>query len=383
MSEGLDNKAALLASNDSDVAGDKSKKKLSWRDKRNQKKADKMAEKIAAKSKRSSAPQSSSTSSSLTANAEPIPVPPPPPEKEEVVMRVAKIKPKKDMEIAFKFPDIQLTPWGTKWSVDVFALIHNAIKSELKDLYSMATILQRHKWVLTQSHVAHFYQWWADFDEFVTAALNIEEDVFYPWLAGREPLRGDFKGSTRMKAYGKLRNSMKSITEYRARFVPQLPVGERLDGLMELIAGVNHIPEYYDKVARSLPSFIEICFGKRDVAHITRQMVAKFRGQNAYDRSIAMLTRWMSDTSQRLWTFSHMGKRDMIKVGSWRRLMAREHFSLPAKLEELIAQEERAAESSSGMGTYGASIFVANRADLKVQSVRDSRPNSTQPVEGT
>lgn len=376
LSEGLAKDAAAAVSE----TEEKARKKMSWRDKRNQKKADKKAGKMSAKAKRSSAPTRMSTASSVTAYAEAQPVPAepeapptPPPEKKDLVMRVAKMKAKKEQEVVFKFPQVRMNPWGSKWAIDVFSLMHNAIKAELQDLYKMADVLQRRKMVLTLNHVSYFYQWWSDFEEFVTAALNIEEDIFYPWLASREPLRGDFKSSSRMKAYGKLRNTIISITAYRERFVPQLPVGERLGGLMELIAGCNHIPEYYDKVACSLPGFIELCFNKRDCSYVTRQMISTFRGQNGYDRNLAMLTRWMSDSNQRMWTLGHMSKRDMLKVGGWRRLMHREHFSLPGKLEELIAKEESAAESASGMGAFGASIFVANRSELKTASIRDAR----------
>ncbi len=258
-----------------------------------------------------------------------------------------------------------MTPWNQKWSVDVFALIHNAIKAELHDLYHIANTLQRRKWLVTREHVDMFYHWWRDFEEFVVVALNIDEDVFFPWVSKKEPLRGDFKGSTRMKAYGAFRKAITSISEYQERFVPELPAGERLNGLFELISATAHIPEYYDRVARSLPQFIENGFTKREATHITKDIVAAFRRENCYDRNLAMLTRWMNDGNQRMWTVAHMGKRDMLKVGSWRRMMAREHFAFPAEFDNIITMETE----ESGAPVIGASIHVAHREEMVVQSV--------------
>lgn len=357
---------------DSDLA--KKNKKKSWRGKRKDKKAEKKLEK---KDKRNSAPLRTETDAAIHKHASaeaaapplepPKPVTPPPPPKPQATLRTAKINKKKavNLELAFKFPEVKMTPWGQKWSLDVFALIQNAVKAELHDLYNIINTMQRRKWLITREHISMFYQWWRDFDEFVTVALNIDEDVFFPWLGSKEPLRGDFKGSTRMKAYGALRKAMSSITEYQERFVPELPAGERLNGLFELVGTTSHIPEYYDRIAKSVPSFIENSFTKREGAHITKDIVAAFRRENGYDRNMAMLTRWMSDSKQKTWTLGHMGKRDMLKIGSWRRMMAREHFEFPHQLDDWITKENEEGSASN----IGDAIHVGNREVLVKGSV--------------
>lgn len=345
----------------------KKAKKKSWRGKRKDKKAEKKAEKL---DKRNSTPMRTATDAAIHANPSaesaappppPEPVTPPPP-KREATLRTAKINKKKavNLELAYKFPEVKMTPWNQKWSLDVFALIQNAIKAELHDLYTIINTMQRRKWLITREHINMFYSWWRDFDEFVTVALNIDEDVFFPWLASKEPLRGDFKGSTRMKAYGALRKAMSSITEYEERFVPELPAGERINGLFELVSTTTHIPEYYDRIAKAVPQFIENNFSKKECAHVTKDIVAAFRNENGYDRNMAMLTRWMNDSNQRMWTVSHMGKRDMIKVGGWRRMMAREHFDFPHQLDAWITKDDQ-GDTQGNASNIGDAIHVGNR----------------------
>lgn len=289
----------------------------------------------------------------------------------EDVMRTAKIPKKKVvLEIDYNFPEVKLTPFGQKWSIDAFALIHNGVKAELKDLFMLAKVMQRRKWILTQEHIKLFYAWWGDFAGFVTMALNIEEDVFGPWLASKEPLRGDFKGSTRMKAYGGMRKAISGITAYRERFVPQLPVGERLDGLMELVASCNHIPGYFDAVASSLPKFIESLFSSKEKAVVSRSIVAAFRAADDYDRNLALLIRWMGDGRQRAWAMSNMRKTDVFKIGSWRRFMHKEHFGFPATFEDTITQE------TEGQDGLGAAICISEDNRLQLNKHRASVRNA-------
>lgn len=273
------------------------------------------------------------------------------------VLRTARISKKKqvNLDITFKFPEVKMTPWGQKWSIDAFALIHNAVKAELHDLYHIANVMQKRKWVLTQEHIEAFYSWWEEFEEFVTAVLDVEEDVFYPWLSSKELLRGDFKEATRMRAYGTFRNAIKNITEYRESFVPYLPVGERLDGLLEFISACNHIPGYYDAILGSLPHFIESCFRRREKDAVTKKVVAAIRGMDGYNRNLVLLVRWMNEGTQKRWAMGNLKTGDMLAFGSWRRLITKEHCLVAATFDDLVTEEK---EETMGEPVIGAAMAV-------------------------
>ena len=275
------------------------------------------------------------------------------------------------LDLAHKFPEVNLTPWGKRWSVDAFALMHNAFKAELRDLYMMANVMQRRKWLLTQDHMTTFYEWWQDFQESVTAVLDVEEDVFYPWLSSKEYRRGVLKESSRMKAYGALRNAIKNITEYREQFLPYLPVGERLDGLLEEIKGCNHMPGYYGTVAAALPDFIEICYERKEKDAAMKQIVAALRGLDGYNRNLVLLTGWMGDGAQKRWTMKNLHPGDTLAFGSWKRPIVREHCSLPSRFDDYITQEEDNVDQP----VIGAAMAVNEEMRDKLDKSRTSMRN--------
>lgn len=277
-------------------------------------------------------------------------------EEELDILRTARISKRGvELEITHAYPDVKLTPFGNNWATDSFALIHNAIKAELRDMFRMANVMQKRKMLLTLKHIDVFYEWWSDFKEFVTTALDIEEEVYFPWVGSKDYVRGAFKKSERMKVNGATRKTIENITEYKDKFLPYLPVGERLEGLLVLLDGFNALLKHYDAVTSSLPQYLETLFKQKEKEANGKEIVAAFRATDGYNRNLVLLARWMPDRAIRRWAVANMRTKDWLSFRSWRTVIQREHCALASKFEDIVMEEE---EEALGAPVIGAAMAI-------------------------
>lgn len=294
------------------------------------------------------------TISELEPEPEPEPIPEPIPEMD--ILRTARISKKAvAMELVYKYPEVKLTPHGNGWAMDSFALIHNAIKKELSDLFHIGNVMQRRKLMLTMDHIEVFYEWWADFKEFTLEALSVEEDVYYAWVGSKDYLRGAFKKSERMRVNGATRNTITNIIEYRDKFLPYLPVGERLDGLLVQFNEFQTILDHYDAVAASLPAYIETLFRQKEKDNNTKEVIAEFRRRDGYNRNLVLLVRWLPDRSMKRWALSHLKPKDLIHFKGWRKVIQEEHCGLARSFEDIVMGP---AEEEMGAPVIGAAMAI-------------------------
>ncbi|CDF36104.1 unnamed protein product [Chondrus crispus] len=282
--------------------------------------------------------------------------PEPEPIAEMDILRTARIsKTAVAMDLIYKYPEVKLTPYGSGWAMDSFALIHNAIKAEIRDLFEIGNVMQRRKLLLTMEHIEVFYEWWADFKEFTLEALSIEEDVFYTWVASKDYLRGAFKKTERMRVNGATRNLVTNISDYRDKFLPYLPVGERLDGLLVQFNEFKTLLEHYDAIAASLPAYIETLFKQKERDATVKELVAEFRRRDGYNRNLVLLVRWMPDRNMRRWALSHLKPKDLIHFKGWRRVIQEEHCRLALSFENIVMGP---AEEDMGAPVIGAAMAI-------------------------
>lgn len=300
------------------------------------------------------------------------------------ILRTARISKRgMELEVTYKYPEVKLTPHGENWASDWFSLIHNAIRAELRDMFLMGTVMQKRKTMLTLKHIDVFYDWWDDFKEFVTTALTIEEEVvFKKGIASKDYLRGAFRNGERMRVNGSARKVIENVNEYRERFLPHLPVGERLDGLLEMLGGFAEMLKHYEAVAEQLPNFIEVQFKQKERDANLKQMVRAFRSMDGYNRNLVLLVRWMPERIMKAWAFNHMSTKDLIAFRNWRKMIVREHCALASKYEDIVMDEE---EHSLGAPVIGAAMAIneemREHIDNNRASVR-SLPQSAFTPEG-
>lgn len=307
----------------------------------------------------------------------------PPPEPEPLdILRTARISKKMfEGEITHKYAQVQMTAYGQDWATDSFALLHNAMKAEIRELHNMAYVMQRRKMLLTMTHVEVFYEWWSDFHEFLDVALTIEEEVYYTWVSSKDYLRGAFKRSERMRVYGATRKCIQGISEYKEKFLPYLPVGERLEGLLVLMKGFDQLLQHHDEVARALPNYLQTLFNKKEKEANLKEIIAAFRNSDGYNRNLVLLVKWMPDRMMKRWALSHLRTKGLMSFKGWRNVITKEHCNLAKHFEEMITSEEE----NVGEPVIGAAMAINEEMREHIDKNRTSvraLPNGNGVVAG-
>lgn len=293
------------------------------------------------------------------------------------ILRTAKISKKAvSMDIVYKYPDVKLTPFGENWAMDSFALIQNAIKAEIRDLFEVANAMQRRKVLLTMGHIDVFYGWWSEFEEFVLTAMTVEEEVYFPWVGSKDYLRGAFKKSERMRVNGTTRKTIANITEYKDKFLPYLPVGERLDGLLVQFGEFEGLLKHYDDIAASLPGYLQTLFKQKEKDANTKDIIAAFRANDGYNRNLVLLARWMPDRAMRRWVLSNLRPKDLLSFKSWRHTIQREHCMVARNFEEIIMDE---GDENIGAPVIGAAMAI----NEEMREIIDSNRVSVRSLPGS
>lgn len=271
------------------------------------------------------------------------------------ILRTARISKKnKEGDISQQYSQVEMTAYGSNWATDSFALLQNAIKAEIRDLYSIAYVMQRRKMWMTLTHIDVFYEWWMDFSEFLNVAITVEEQVYFKWVASKDYLRGPFKQSERMRVNGSTRKTIQNIMEYKQKFLPYLPVGERLEGLLVHIGEFDQLLKHYAHIGSTLPGYLQTLFTKKEKDANLKEMIAAFRNSDGYNRNLVLLAKWMPDRMMKRWALSHLRTKDLISFKGWRTMITREHCNLARQFEDIVMGEEDA----SGEAVIGSSMAI-------------------------
>mmetsp|Transcript_7533 Transcript_7533/g.15327 ORF Transcript_7533/g.15327 Transcript_7533/m.15327 type:complete len:435 (-) Transcript_7533:523-1827(-) len=132
-----------------------------------------------------SSDEASNTSGSiLTVPASPISVP-----TAEKSMRKKKSYAAKTMTdmrmLLVRTPEIHLVEIETssrKWGTAIFVDLHNAVRSELKDLYTILNAIYSKKACISREEDEGFSEWWNLFSRFALTYFEIEEEILFPLL---------------------------------------------------------------------------------------------------------------------------------------------------------------------------------------------------------
>jgi hypothetical protein len=300
-----------------------------------------------------------------------------------VYLRVRRSRPLTNPVAGVTFPTITLAPWGGNWSKDIVSLMHNAIMREISDLFDLASTMQRRKFSLTQHHVKMFYKWFDEFHSFAETCLSVESTFLVPWITKNEKFKlgGVVRESQRMVHCGSFRHSLSRIADYRYKFNPSLPVGERLDGLLVLVSNLAAVPEYYAAAHTIVPCFIELHHRWTPWTKIAvhRKIVLKIRLSEDFRRNLVLLTRWMGENDSKHWCKGMLRRpADMVLYGRWRQDILHGHCALAKSFDSVI----QANNDGAGIkrGGIGSSMAIYNCQYLDRSRISLLNPGFPLPV---
>jgi hypothetical protein len=300
-----------------------------------------------------------------------------------VYLRVRRCRPPTNPVVGVTFPTITLAPWGGNWSKDIVSLMHNAIMREISDLFDLASTMQRRKFSLTQHHVKLFYNWFDEFHAFAETCLSVESTFLVPWITKNEKFKlgGVVRESQRMVHCGSFRHSLSRIADYRYKFNPSLPVGERLDGLLVLISKLSAVPEYYASAHTIVPYFIELHHRWMPWTKIAvhRKIVLQIRHSEDFSRNLVLLTRWMGENDSKHWCKGMLRRpADMVLYGRWRQDTLHGHCALAKSFDSVIQANDDGARNKRG--GIGSSMAIYNRQYLDGSRISLLNPGSPLPL---
>mmetsp|Transcript_3034 Transcript_3034/g.5366 ORF Transcript_3034/g.5366 Transcript_3034/m.5366 type:complete len:911 (-) Transcript_3034:1001-3733(-) len=258
-------------------------------------------------------------------------------------------------------PVLVPAPYGEKWSMDIFALPHNAIKRELVDLYRILMSLQKRMIDLRHSEIDDFYNWWEVFEAFVLDYFEIEERVIFHWIESRIPLgQTRFSKTQRMVFKGRLSRLMHDIDDCEYKFT-NLPAGEVLPRLLSCLDRFTpRLLEYFGEQERRLPRAIERKFTAEDKRWADEKMMAFMMDAKYTNELVVLLTRWLNQDQLKDWKRANLKGTARLSYSVWRNQFNKNHIAIVDEMKQREAAFIQPGSDGIGKKAEG---FLSEKPD--------------------
>lgn len=223
----------------------------------------------------------------------------------------------------------------------------NSIRAEVIDLNTMLFVMQDNMKMLTHTAVERFFEWIPLFSVYLERYMLVEEDLIMKWIEKKaESLRGELRPSARMVLRGKIQKQIQGIQDVQDEFKPQLPAGERLSRLVDVVhAFTKHIEEYVTVLTTKLPSVITQHWEKGEIDKIKIRIVRHVVAHVGYQDFIALYTRWMRPGELLEWKTKVLFPCDFkfFSYSTWDKDMDFAHYQIAAQFAEALEEENAEA----------------------------------------
>mmetsp|Transcript_4738 Transcript_4738/g.14296 ORF Transcript_4738/g.14296 Transcript_4738/m.14296 type:complete len:475 (+) Transcript_4738:75-1499(+) len=242
-------------------------------------------------------------------------------------------------------PSMSLTPFGVDHAVDLFAMPHNAIKSELSDMYTIVASIRRRSILVEVEDLELFFEWWEDFNTFVVRCFEVEDKFVMPWVTRRVNVSNTIMQQT-------TRNLRKAKFTYTLRQISNMKecIGNMHPG--EVISKVNRnldklVPmllEYFTDTERVLCPMVVRAYSEGEKKLLDREIYDFIRTTDDADLVVGLLLRWMAPKERKHWRNNVVG---VFERGSFKELenafLTRRHLCV---VEEVLAREMQVTEAA-------------------------------------
>mmetsp|Transcript_16332 Transcript_16332/g.40233 ORF Transcript_16332/g.40233 Transcript_16332/m.40233 type:complete len:439 (-) Transcript_16332:49-1365(-) len=248
-------------------------------------------------------------------------------------------------------PDLALPTYGDNWAVDPFLILHNAVRRELLDLYTIIWSLERRSNIDVGAESEEILQWWSEFQLFCTSALDVER-------------KGVFNGL--LNTFGDENDKQ---THINANFLRQQK--EVLDQFRDIdpaIREFSHRPEQtnYDVMVLRLDYFTKSCtayfvemettlekiilkkFVPDDMLCLEKSLVKLMAAtcggpQSAY----IVMSRWMEVATRDSWVSKFLDKRSQKLYAKWWKSFYQGHGKVANTFRKRAKQDQKPSSYAS------------------------------------
>mmetsp|Transcript_12216 Transcript_12216/g.32914 ORF Transcript_12216/g.32914 Transcript_12216/m.32914 type:complete len:343 (-) Transcript_12216:526-1554(-) len=230
---------------------------------------------------------------------------------------------------------LEFMPLGSRWAVDPFVILHNAVRRELLDLVGMIDSIDARTDSLDVSDKDAFADWWGKFQQLVTETFGIENRMVFPWVFGTvmpngklDPAMVEMKSQIIHEQQAVSRKFMElslaiqsctalNMKETFAKIVPQIR--------SFTIAFVV----YYKRMEKLLISVIEPRFKKTDVQALEGKIVSATLAANPGGQDyFCMLYRGCATVADQQHVQSYLSKAERASFKRWYQAVDKSHFSV-------------------------------------------------------
>jgi len=192
-------------------------------------------------------------------------------------------------------PTLFLVEYGRSWELDVFVFPHNALRSELIDLYDILEGIAHLGLNLQLLHIHRLSMWWQIFARFLSDYFLFEDKVLLPWVyaeGDRVPAVHNFRVamSSRRNRVNELASEVSNVFSlFNCR-----PGGEILPMLFRSIREfLPRILNYLAKEEKYLPRVLAGLHDQDEKPVMERNMMMFFQNTENAGLSLFLLTKWI------------------------------------------------------------------------------------------
>jgi len=243
--------------------------------------------------------------------------------------------------VVIKMPVLIPAPYGKLWSVDVFALYHNALKKELQDMYSIVESMYKFQINLGFEDIERFYSWWEVFEGFIIDFFDIEEHVIYPYISERAPL-GQTKVSKTERSLlkGRMSRVLREIDEMEDSFMNR-PPGEMLPRFVEFLD--NFSPKllgYFHLEETIMPNLLQKHFQPDDRARIQSRVYDFLKNRKYASETLVLQSRWLNAEHLKAWKAETLKGTARVSYNMWRMKLEKSHQMIVTEFKQRAVEDE-------------------------------------------
>lgn len=236
----------------------------------------------------------------------------------------------------FAYPNFALAEFGGRntWHSDVFTLLHNAIRWEIMDLYTILSSIQQRWTSLQMLDIWELSEYWEVFEVFVAQYFEIEDQIIFPFMLNVAGENADLKQYHKVVKFNrdKLENCLHDIGTTLELFNTS-PSGQVLPTVYAQLSGyLPQLLDYMQDQEKVLPNVFSAHCDPEDRALINRA-AANFivRAANGRD-GIAILTRWIEDSMVlQIWKNENLSARAQNSHKRWIASLESTHVDIAAR----------------------------------------------------
>ncbi|KAJ8904721.1 hypothetical protein NDN08_001239 [Rhodosorus marinus] len=225
---------------------------------------------------------------------------------------------------------VELVPYRESWSVDLFAVGHNTVKTEILDMYDIVRSLEDQGREVGKGPVLYFCGWWSTFLSVVTEFLDMEDQVIYPWIENKADLGGTrLSKSNRTSTRRQLRDLMLKAVAQESN-LDYIPPSEVVLKMLEVLNELDVVLlTYINHVKAKIPQLVEEKFTEDEYrCDLLPAISSHLHSTEDWNKVAPITIRWMREDQAAFWQSEFLTRRDKRKFSNWRRLVERTHWEL-------------------------------------------------------